>query len=127
MDKYKNCTPQIIFSKQKNKKTKIPNTRFRIIYILVKISFFGRVLHCVLSSAFLKFFVVGQPWWPIFLLSISTRYLLIISQNFYSIFLSTENSFLRSLNVFCANTPNSSFVSMHMYTFSSEGNCFQTG
>ena len=41
---------------------------FLIIYLLVQISFFGTVLgHFSLRS--FNFFVVSQPWWPIFLLS----------------------------------------------------------
>ena len=36
----------------------------KLIYFLVQILFLG-----VLASAILNFFVVGQPWWPTFLLN----------------------------------------------------------
>ena len=48
---------------------RILNMRFWIIYTLVQFSFFG-VLQ--FNQCFLKFFVVGQPWWATFLLSLPT-------------------------------------------------------
>ena len=53
------------------KKKRIPDMIFWIIYNLVQISFFGRLLKGVLASVFLKFFLIGQLWWPTFLLSLS--------------------------------------------------------
>ena len=53
---------KIIFPK---KKKRIPNMRFWNIHILVQISFFRGLLHCIL----VKFFFVRQLWWLTFLFS----------------------------------------------------------
>ena len=50
-------------------KKRIPNMRFWIIYILVRVSFLGTVLRRFSQCLFFQFFVVGQPWWSTFLIS----------------------------------------------------------
>ena len=49
-------------------KKRIPDMSFWIIYNLVQISFFGRLVKGISASVFLLFFPISQPWWPTFLL-----------------------------------------------------------
>ena len=64
LDEYKK-----LYSRNQNniskKKKRIPNMRFWNIHILVQISFFRGLLHCIL----VKFFFVRQLWWLTFLFS----------------------------------------------------------
>ena len=65
-----NATKYNIFKKRNNIfNERIPSMTHWIIHILVQISFLGTALGCFSQCFFFKFFVVGQPWWPKFLLS----------------------------------------------------------
>ena len=66
-------------------KKAIQDMGFWIIYNLVQISFFGRLLKGILAIVFL-FFPISQPWWPTFLLSPPSHhkkssYLLLVGKN----------------------------------------------